>query len=290
MTGARARPFARRMLDRAALALALLWTLFPIVWAFALSIKRPADFFTARVLPFVQFHPTLDNWRGEWRALGDPAGLGHGLANSLIVATAITGVSLAIGLLAAFGLALGRRRRHPIWPLVALFLLPRIFPPVVTVIPFAVLMQWLGLSDTVLALIVADTTFALPLAILILYVSIEELPRDLVDAAQIDGCGMLATLRLIVAPLLLPALLSTAALCFAQSWNEFLYALMNVQQHAQTAPLAIAALLTKDGIEFEYVGSHLLMVMLPPLLLGLAARRVIVRGLSLGTVKDAASS
>jgi ABC-type glycerol-3-phosphate transport system permease component len=101
---------------------------------------------------------------------------------------------------------------------------------------------------------------------------------------------MLATLRLIVAPLLLPALLSTAALCFAQSWNEFLYALMNVQQHAQTAPLAIAALLTKDGIEFEYVGSHLLMVMLPPLLLALAARRVIVRGLSLGIVKDAASS
>ncbi len=290
MTGVRSRPFARRMLDRAALALALLWTLFPVVWAFALSIKRPADFFTARVLPFVQFHPTLDNWREEWRALGEPAGLGHGLANSLIVATAITGVSLAIGLLAAFGLALGRRRRHPIWPLVALFLLPRIFPPVVTVIPFAVLMQWLGLSDTVLALIVADTTFALPLAILILYVSIEELPRDLVDAAQIDGCGMLATLRLIVAPLLLPALLSTAALCFAQSWNEFLYALMNVQQHAQTAPLAIAALLTKDGIEFEYVGSHLLMVMLPPLLLALAARRVIVRGLSLGTVKDAASS
>src|SRR6266540_4857878 len=151
-------PQIRRNLKRAALALALLWTLFPVWWAFALSIKRPPDFFTARILPFVQFHPTLDNWREEWRALGEPAGLGHGLANSLIVATATTGMSLAIGLLAAFGLALGRRRRHPIWPLVALFLLPRIFPPVVTVIPFAVLMQWLGLSDTVLALIVADTT------------------------------------------------------------------------------------------------------------------------------------
>ena len=97
---------------------------------------------------------------------------------------------------------------------------------------------------------------------------------------------MLATLHLIIAPLLLPALLSTASLCFAQTWNEFLYALMNVQQHAQTAPLAIAALLTKDGIEFEYVGSHLLMVILPPLLLALVARRAIVRGLSFGTLKD----
>ncbi len=282
-------PQIRRNLKRAALALALLWTLFPVWWAFALSIKRPPDFFTARILPFVQFRPTLDNWREEWRALGDPAGLGHGLTNSLLVATITAAVSLALGLPAAFGLTLARRAHRPIWPLVLLFLLPRILPPVVTAIPFATLVQWLGLSDTVLALVVADTTFALPLAVLILLAAIAELPAELLDAAQIDGCGMLGMLYLIVVPLLAPALLSTAALCFAQSWNEFLYALMNVQQHAQTAPLAIAALLNKDGVEFEYVGSHLLMVMLPPLLLALAARRSLVRALSLGALDDLAA-
>jgi multiple sugar transport system permease protein len=282
-------PRIRRSLNYAALALALLWTLLPVWWAFALSIKRPPDFFSARILPFVQFQPTLDNWREEWRALGDPAGLGHGLTNSLLVATVTAALSLALGLPAAFGLALPHGARRPIWPLVVLFLLPRILPPVVTAIPFATAMQWLGLSDTVLALVVADTTFALPLVVLILLTAVAELPAELFDAAQIDGCGMIRALYLIVAPMLAPALLSTAALCFAQSWNEFLYALMNVQQRVQTAPLAIAALLNKDGIEFEYVGSHLLMVMLPPLLLAIASRRTLVRGLSLGALDDLAA-
>lgn len=266
-------------------ALAVVWTLFPIWWAFALSIKQPLDFFTAKVLPFVQFQPTLDHWRYEWQAFDDPAGLGHGLTNSLIVATLTSGLSLALGSLTAFGLTLRQRRRRPIWPLVILFLLPRLLPPVVIALPFAALMDRLGLTDTILALIIAHTTLALPLAILILYSTIAELPTDLLDAAQVDGCGLFEVLRRIIIPLLLPALLATGALCFAQSWNEFLYALMNVQQQAQTAPLAIAALLNKDGIEFEYVGSHLLLVTLPPLLLAMLARRYLVRGLTLGAVK-----
>ncbi|HEX9371337.1 MAG TPA: carbohydrate ABC transporter permease [Roseiflexaceae bacterium] len=288
MIGSRHAPRWRRSLGRAAVALALLWTLFPIWWAFALSIKRPPDFFTARILPFVQFRPTLDNWRAEWRALGDPAGLGRGLANSTLVAGGTAVVSIALGLPAAFGLALARRARHAIWPLIALFLLPRILPPVVTALPFAALVQWLGLSDTALALVVADTTFALPLVVLVLLVAIADLPTEMLDAAQIDGCDLPRALSLIVVPLLAPVLLSCGALCFAQSWNEFLYALLNVQQRAQTAPLAVAALLNKDGIEFEYVGSHLLLVTLPPLLLALAARRSLVRGLSLGTLDDPA--
>jgi multiple sugar transport system permease protein len=86
--------------------------------------------------------------------------------------------------------------------------------------------------------------------------------------------------------LIFPVILATGALCFALSWNEFLFALMNVQQRVQTVPLVVASLLNKDGVEFEYVGSHLIMVMLPPVLLALLARRYIVRGLSLGTLKD----
>lgn len=276
----------RRSLSYIIPVLALVWTLFPLWWAFALSIKRPPDFFTAKALPFLQFQPTLNNWWVEWRSLGDPAGLGHGLLNSLVIATLASSLSLALGVLAAFGLLLARRTRRVVWPLVGLFLLPRILPPVIIVIPFTLLMDRLGLTDTLLALIIAHTTLTLPLAILILYSTMIELPPQLMDAARVDGCSLFEALRLVIVPLLSPALLATGALCFAQSWNEFIYALMNVQQHAQTAPLAIAALLTKDGIEFEYVGSHLFMVVLPPVLLALLARRYIVRGLSLGVLKD----
>jgi multiple sugar transport system permease protein len=275
----------RHVLRSAVLALVVLWTLFPIWWAFVLSIKRSSDFFTAKVLPFVQFRPTLEHWSDEWRALGDPAGLGRGLANSLIIALVTASLSLMLGGLAAFGLILLRRDSRPIWPLVAWFVLPRVLPPVVTVIPFATLVRWLGLEDTRTALIAAHTTFGLPLAILILYSAMIDIPGELLDAALIDGCELQDALRLIFVPLLGPALLAAGALCFAQSWNEFFYALMNVQQHAHTAPLAVAALLNKDGIEFEYVGSHLLLVTLPPLLLALLARRYLVHGLTLGAVK-----
>lgn len=268
------------------LAIILVWTLFPIWWAFALSIKTPPDFFTNKALPFVQFNPTLDNWRLEWRNFGDPAGMGHSLVNSLIVATLTSGVSLVIGGLAAYGLALRWRDRRLIWPLVILFLLPKIFPPVVTVFSFSTIMRWLGLADTLTALVIAHTTLALPLTILILFSAILEIPTELLDAARINGCGWFDGLRLIVTPLLKPIILTTGILCFALSWNEFIFALMNVKLHAQTAPLAVASLLNKDGVEFEYVGSHLLMVTLPPLLLVLAAQHYLVRGLSLGAIKD----
>jgi len=268
------------------LALVLVWTFFPLYCAFVLSIKYPGDFFTPKYLPFLQFQPTLDHWLDEWRAFGDPAGLGRGLMNSLIVATLSSAASLALGGLAAFGLLLTRRQHLPIWPLVALFLLPRFVPPMVTIIPYWIMMRWLSLADTLLAVVIAHTTLATPLAVVILYGVMIELPTELLDSAQVDGCGWLDMLRLVVVPLLFPALLAAGVLCFAQSWNEFFYALINAQQRAWTAPLSIASLITKDGIEFEYVGSHLLLVMLLPPLLALLARSYIVRGLSLGTLKE----
>ncbi len=140
-----------------------------------------------------------------------------------------------------FGLFLLRRDDRPIWPLIAWFVLPRVLPPVVTVIPFATLVRWLGLEDTRTALIAAHTTFGLPLAVLILYSAMTDIPGELLDAALVDGCELPDALRLIIVPLLGPALLAAGALCFAQSWNEFFYALMNVQQRSHTAPLAVAA-------------------------------------------------
>jgi len=206
--------------------------------------------------------------------------------NSLIVASLTSAVSLTLGGLAAFGLRQIHGERRRTWPLLALFLIPRLVPPMVVIIPYSMMMDWLGLKDTRLALVFAHTTLVLPLAVMILYSVVTELPDELLDAAQIDGCGPLAMLRWIVVPFLLPALLGAGILGFAQSWNEFFFALINARQVAWTAPLSIASLITKDGIEFEYVGSHLLLVMLPLPLVMLLARRWVVRGLSLGTLKE----
>jgi multiple sugar transport system permease protein len=229
----------------------------------------------------------LVNWQAEWQAFGDPAGMGHSLLNSVMVATATTIVSLGLGGLAAFGLYLRRKAQGAIGPLVGLLLFPRVMPTIVTAFPFITQMGWLRLADSLTALVIAHTTIGLSLATLILYSAMLEFPPEVLSAAQLDGCTLLAALRLIILPQLGPVLMAAGSLIFAQSWNEFLFAVTNVQLRAQTAPLAIAALLNKDGIEFEYVGSHLLMVMLPPLVLALLAQRYLVRGLSLGMLKDA---
>ena len=86
-------------------------------------------------------------------------------------------------------------------------------------------------------------------------------------------------------PTLAEALLATGAICFALSWNEFPYALMNAQQHTPTITLAVASLLNKDGVEFEFVGSHLVLATLPPLIVVLLANRYLAVGFSLGMVK-----
>ena len=190
-----------------------------------------------------------------------------------------------LGSLAAYGLLLRYQARRPNRAWIALLIVPRIIPTVIVALPFSLLMDRLGLDDTLMALIIAHTTVELPLAILILFAAMTELPGDRLDAARIDGCSAATVLWRIVMPSLGALLVAVGALCFAQSWNEFLYALMNVQQHAQTAPLAIAALLNKDGIEFDYVGAHLLLVTLPPLLVALLAQRFLAFGLSLGALK-----
>ena len=269
-----------------AVGMALVWTLFPFWWAAAMSVKHPADFFTAKALPYLQFQPTLDNWRAEWQWFDDPAGMGRALVNSLLVGTAASLFSLLLGGLAAYGILLHRRSGRLPWRFLVLLLLPRLLPPVIVAVPFSRMMVFLGLGDTRLALVFAHTALTLPWAVLILFSAMADLPVDTLDAAQMDGCSHLTIFHRIVAPLLLPATIATGALCFVQSWNEFPFALMNVQQRVNTAPLAIRALVNKDGIEFAFVGSHIVLVILPPLILALATRRYIVRGLSLGTLKD----
>jgi multiple sugar transport system permease protein len=264
----------------------LVWTLFPFWCALVLSLKYEGDFFQPKYVPFLQFQPTLKHWQHEWSTFGEPYGLGRALLNSLIVASLTSVVSLVLGGMAAFGMRLMHGEHRPVWPLLVLFLVPRLVPPMAVIIPYARITQWLGLADTHLALVFAHTTLALPLAVMILYSVLAELPGELLDAAQIDGCGWLNLLRRVVVPLLFPALLGAGVLCFAASWNEFFFALVNAQKVAWTAPLSIASLITKDGIEFEYVGSHLLLVMLPLPLVMLLARRWVVRGLSLGMLKE----
>ena len=165
------------------------------------------------------------------------------------------------------------------------FLSQRFLPPMVTAIPFFLVMKNLKLLDTQLALILANTTFVIPFAVLILQDVFRELPRELEESAYVDGASTFQAFYRIALPLAAPAIAAAGVICFAFAWNEFIFALILTYQNAQPITVIIAGLEHTQGIQFWFVATRLLIAILPPAILALLAQRYIVRGLTFGAVK-----
>ena len=275
------------ILSALAIAFALFWTVTPLLLAAVLSIKPRSEFFTGSVLPFFQFAPTLDHWRTEFAFFWFGPGMGQTLLNSTLIGGVSALLAVAVGGLAAQQLA-SRPPRH-FWPVFLLLLLPRLIPPVIVALPFTRIMEGLGLHDSQLALILGHTTLLLPWAFLILCGAVRAIPAELRAAATLDGCGELQLLRWIILPLSSASVLAAFTLCFALSWNEYPFAILNSGVHVTTVTGSVASLFTKDGVEFEYVGSHLLLTMAPPMVMALLARGAMTRALSLGALEEPAT-
>jgi len=264
--------------------IATAWGIFPFYWAIVTSLKEPAVILTKpSLIPFVQFQPTLANWQAEFTNRWPE--ISRALTNSFLIATGSTLVSVFLGTLAGYGLA---RFRFEAWKnkdITMWFLSQRFLPPMVTVIPFFIVMQNLKLLDTRLALILANATFTMPFAVLILRDVFKELPRELEESAWVDGASHFSAFWHIALPLAAPAIAAAAVICFAFAWNEFLFALVLTYKDAQPVTVLIAGVEHTQGIQFWFVATRLLLAILPPALLGLTAQRYIVRGLTFGAVK-----
>lgn len=276
-----------RLFGWIAIALAALWTFGPLWMAAALSLKPHTEFYRATFFPYLDFAPTLDHWRIEYRTFWLGSSMGLSLLNSAFVGATSALLALALGGAAAFSV-LRRPPRH-FWAVLLLLLLPRLIPPTVVAMPYSQARLQLRLHDTRLALVLAHVALLLPWAFLILYGAFHAIPAELFEAATLDGCSEARLMRTIVIPLSVGALLAAWTLCFALSWNEYPFAILNAGSRVPTATVAVALLFTKDGIEFDFVGSHLLLTLLPPMLLALAARGVVTRALSLGALDDPAA-
>ncbi len=261
--------------------LALFLVLFPFYWAFLNSIKRPEETFQPTWIPFLQFQPTLEHWRSQ---LATPE-IRHALLNSVIISIGAATLALALGTLAAYGLARFRFNRPSNGALTTWFLSQRVLPPVMFVTPFFLLMRQFGLLDSVLALVLLNATFTLPFAVIILSQTFRELPQELEEAAWVDGASHLQSFRSVVLPLALPGLAATWVICMAFSWNEFLFALSLTSKSAIPMPVIIAGAEHTRGVQFWFVGVNVLLTMLVPIVLALLAQRYIIRGLTLGALK-----
>lgn len=268
------------LLRRAGLAFALVaavtFCVGPFVWQLLTSL-RPEDELTSRGLPHAV---SLASYAGAFH--GRP--FARVLLNSALVAAATTALSLAVGSLAAFALARlafpGRRA------LLGLALAISMFPPIATVSPLYLVVRALGLRDTLAALVVPYTTFALPLCIWVLTGFFREIPPELYRAARIDGCTVFQAFRRVMLPLAVPGLATTALLVFIFSWNEFLYALtFTSSPEKRTVPVAIALFAGEHREPWGEIAAASVVATLPLIVATLVFQRRIVAGLTSGAVK-----
>jgi len=267
-----------------AVIIAVCWAAFPFYWAIITSLKPPAVILSKpSLIPFLQFTPTLSNWASEFsNRLPE---ISRALRNSLIISIGATLVATSLGTLAGYGLARFRFRRWKNKDMSLWFLSQRFLPPVVTVIPFFLVMQSIGLVDSLLSLILANATFVLPFAVLIMRDFFKDLPIEMEESAYVDGATHMQAFWHIALPLAKPAIAASAVIAFAFSWNEFLFGLVLSYKNATPITVLIAGVEHTQGIQFWFVATRLLIAILPPALLALTAQRFIVRGLTFGAVK-----
>jgi multiple sugar transport system permease protein len=261
------------------LALAAAIVLLPFLWIASAAFKRQIDILMGRLT----FTPVLTNFNELLFSKGSDFTLNF--ANSLIVGVASTAIVLAVVSMAAYSMF---RMRWPRWVTPALMLWTLVFhmiPPVVIVAAWFVMFQAVGLLATYSGLILAHVTLNLPLGLWLMSAFIRDVPRELEEAAAIDGCGPAGTFFRIVLPVVAPGLVATAILVFIFSWNEFPVALNLTAKDTQTVPVAIAKFAQEFEVKHGAMAAGAVLSTLPALLLLMVGQRYIVRGLTAGALK-----
>jgi multiple sugar transport system permease protein len=271
----------KRVFQYAGACLALVIALAPVYWLITISLKREVDQF-AYPPQWIGFPITLEHYRN---AFGNGS-FGVYFLNSVILASVSTFAALLLGVPAAYGLA-----RFD-WPgkwsqnIGNWILSTRMLPPIVTIVPLFLMLREAQLLNSLLGLAIVYTAFNLPFVVWMMRGFFDEVPREIEEAAMLDGETRVGALLRIVLPLVKPGLAATAVFCLVVAWNEFLFALILTQtETAMTLPVGIASRVTQYEIQWGAMSAAGVVAMLPVLVFASAAQRYLVRGLSLGAVK-----
>lgn len=268
----------RRLGFYLAVAAVALYCLAPLAWQLVTSL-RPAPELTT-LPPLLPSRLVVDHYAAVFT--GHP--FGRMILNSVVVAGGATLIALAFGSAAAFALTKLRVRRYAL--ILAVMLATSMFPPIATVSPLYLVINALGLRDTLTALILTYASFALPLAVWVLTNFMRQVPDELYAAARVDGCTPWQAFRRVVLPLAAPGLVATGLLVFILSWNEFLYALtFTATVRSRTIPVGIALFPGLHEIPWGEIAAASIVVILPLVGLVLLFQRRIVEGLTAGAVK-----
>jgi multiple sugar transport system permease protein len=266
----------------------------PFLWVLSASFQLETELFK-RPPNWIPAEPTTGNYvyiltgkiptayseRGLLRSpiTQEARLLWPGMMNSFAVATVVTVLNLILGGLAAYTFArerfCGRNQAY-------LFILgSRLLPPVAVAIPIYMVVNALNLLDTKKALILLHSAFTLPFTVWVLTSYFQQLPRDIEEAARMDGCTRFDTLRYIVIPLAAPGLTAVGAFAFLFSYSEFLFALFTTQTiNAKTVSVLISAVANNPDASYTLIAVGVILSILPPMIIALSLRRFLTSGLA----------
>jgi multiple sugar transport system permease protein len=264
-----------------ALAVALAWTVFPLYWIFTTSVKSEWEMLKWPPSPFPE-EPTLSHYARLLKA----DRFYQYVFNSFAVSIGAALLSIALGAPAAYGLArAGVPPRFSTMFLVWI-LTVRMLPPIVIAVPLFELLGSMGLLDTRLGLIVAYQVYTLPYAIWILHGFVSALPREVEEAAYVDGATRFQAFLKVVAPMMAPGVIAALLLSVLFAWNEFLYALILVNSPSKfTVTVVVANYIQEFEIDWGRLAGSGVLSTLPVLLLSVYIQRYMIRGLAFGGVK-----
>jgi multiple sugar transport system permease protein len=257
-------------------AVFLLWTVFPIYWMLSSALKIEVSMFT--IPPTWFFKPSLQNFKNLQQAFG----IGKYIKNSLIAAGSSTLIAIIFGSMAGYGLSRGRipgKKNIAFWMITT-----RMAPIVGVIVPLYILFKTFHMVGKLPALIIAYTTFNLPFAVWLMKAFFDDLPREMEEAAQVDGCSKIRAFFAIALPLVKPGLVAVATLCFMFAWNDYGFAVVFTSGATQTLPVATARLMTEYGIVWGQVMTLGTILLSPVLIIGIMIRKHLVRGLTFGAV------
>jgi multiple sugar transport system permease protein len=269
----------KRIAVRAVAVFYLFIVLLPIYWMFRSSISENAEMYGVGIEFFpskftlAQFETAINKWR-----------FGQFLGNTITVAFLTMTFTTIMASLAAYSLV---RLRYPGRAALARSILfVYLVPGGLLFIPLFILMQRIGLLNSLLALVITYQTFAIPFCTWMLIGYFKGIPAELEEAAMIDGCTRLGALRRVLLPLAAPGLVAAAIFTFTLSWNEFLYALIFCNRNeCRTLPVGLAGLIRGDIYLWGPMMAGSVMAAIPVMILFVSAQRFVVAGLAAGAVK-----
>jgi sorbitol/mannitol transport system permease protein len=253
---------------------------FPVLWMVLNSFKSEED---ANASPNLNFDPTLDRYREVTETAGGLLSFGEAFMNSVVVVLVSTLIVLALAIPAAYALAI---KPVPKWRDVLFFFISTKFLPVVaSILPLWILARDLELLNTRLVLIILYTAINLPLAVWMLRSFFVEIPRELIEAAEIDGARLRGQLTSVILPLAAPGIAATALLCLIFAWNEFFYAVQLNPVDGSTVPVWVTTNISTRGEFLAKLSAASVLACIPVVLAGWIAQKRMIRGLALGAIK-----